>query len=67
MKPTRSLPMYYDDIMDAGLELYDNASDAEETDTRRDSDNDSDGMQIDSSIVSEMQHSKLTKVRIIAA
>jgi hypothetical protein len=63
MKPTRSLPMYYDDINDTALEPYDHASDVEDGPQQND-DYESYTMQADAPVPSDAAQQKLSKVSI---
>lgn len=63
MKPTRSLPMYYDDITDAALEPYDHASDNEQDEIQVNGPgSENDDMNDSSTFALDSVQQKLTKV-----
>ncbi|KAH8556653.1 hypothetical protein BGW37DRAFT_552910 [Umbelopsis sp. PMI_123] len=65
MKPTRSLPMYYEDVDDAILEPYDHASDLEENNAmQEDSESEDDTVQHLTAIESQTLPQKLTKEQV---
>jgi hypothetical protein len=64
MKPTRSLPMFYEDIDDTKLEPYDHASDHDDNNAmQEDSGNEDDTAQSLIATKSQTLPQKLTKVK----